>query len=144
MLKPCYQIVHKSPARGNDYIPITKSTKFPPAFCSLWWLENKAVADRFGQRLWKLLNTGTLPKSKQPKCKSFKIVSKAVNYVLTPLKLSFLSYMASLFHPFLKTYQRELPLISFMYDDLTKVLKKFLKQLFKMKNEIVVGKIFPK
>ena len=86
----------------------------------------------------------TLPKSKQPKCKSFKIVSKAVNYVLTPLKLSFLSYMASLFRPFLKTYQRELPLISFMYDDLTEVLKKFLKQLFKMKNEIVVGKIFPK
>ena len=52
--------------------------------------------------------------------------------------------MASLFRPFLKTYQRELPLISFMYDDLTEVLKKFLKQLFKMKNEIVVGKIFPK
>ena len=40
----------------------------------------------------------SLLKSKQPKCKSFDIVSKAVNDFLTPLKVSFFSYMASLFH----------------------------------------------
>ena len=35
--------------------------------------------------------------------------------------------MASLFHPFLKKYQSEPPLIPVLYDDLTKVLKKVLQ-----------------
>ena len=49
-----------------------------------------------------------LPESKQSKWKSFDVVSKTVNDVLTPLKLSFFSYMSSSFHPFLKKYQSEL------------------------------------
>ena len=69
-------------------------------------VEDKPVADRLLE-IWpnivKTVNYWTsLMKPKQPKCKSVNIVSKTVNDVLTPLKLSFFSYMASLFHPFLK------------------------------------------
>ena len=83
-------------------------------------------------------------KSKQPKCNSFSIVSNVVNGVLTPLKLSFFSYMASLFHPFLKNYQSELPLIPFLYDDPTEVLKKVLQIIIQDKKLDCNGKDLPK
>ena len=37
LLKSCYQILHDSPARRDDYISITKSTKFLLAFCRTRW-----------------------------------------------------------------------------------------------------------
>ena len=46
LLKSCYQILDDSPARRDDYISITKSTKFPLAFCSTRRVEEKPVADR--------------------------------------------------------------------------------------------------
>ena len=47
LLKSGYQILHDSPARRDDYISITKSFKFPLAFCSTQWVEDKPVADKF-------------------------------------------------------------------------------------------------
>ena len=85
-----------------------------------------------------------LPESKQPKCKSFDIVSKTVNDELIPLKLSFFSYMSSSFHPFLKKYQSELSLIPYLYDDLTKVLKKVLQIIIQNEKLDCNGKDFPK
>ena len=115
----------------HDYISITKSTKFPLAFCSSLWLEDKPVTDRLLEIWLNVVKTVkywiSLPNSNQPKCQSFDTVWKAVNGVLTLLKLSFFSYMASFFCPFLKKYESELPLIPFLYDDVTKVLKKFLQ-----------------
>ena len=65
------------------------------------WVEDKPIADRLLE-IWpntvKIVKYWTsLLKSKQPKCKSFDIVSKVVNDFLTQLKVSFFSYMASLF-----------------------------------------------
>ena len=46
----------------------------------------------------KVVNYWTsLPKSKQLKCNSFKVVKKAVDDLSIPLKFSFFSYYASLF-----------------------------------------------
>ena len=75
-LKSCYQILHDSPARRDDYISITKSTKFPLAFCSTLCVEDKPVAVRL-LAIWpnivKTVKYWTpLPKSKKPKCKSKK------------------------------------------------------------------------
>ena len=47
LLKSGYQILHDSPARRDDYISITKSFKFPLAFYSTQWVEDKPVADKF-------------------------------------------------------------------------------------------------
>ena len=148
LLKSCYQILHGSPARRDDYISIARSTKFPLAFCSTRWVEDKPVADR-DLEIWpNIVKTvkccTSLPKSKQPKGKSLGIVSKAVNDVLTPLKLSFSIYMASLFHPFVKKYQNELPLMPFLCDDLTKVLKKVLQIIIQDEKLDCNGKDFPK
>ena len=44
--KPCYQILHDSPACRDNYISTTKSTKFPLAFCNMSWFENKPITYR--------------------------------------------------------------------------------------------------
>ena len=82
----------------------------------------------------------SLPKSKQPKCKTFITLVNAVNDLLTPLKLSFFSYFASLLHPFLVKYQREKPLIPYLYDDLTKCLKNILRVIVKEETLDCLGK----
>ena len=56
-----------------------------------------------------------LPKSKQPKSKSFEAVKDAIDAVLCPAKLSFLSYFAGLIQPFLTCYQSDKPMIPFLH-----------------------------
>ena len=90
-------------------------------------------------KYWTLLS-----KSKQPKYRSFDIASKAVNDVLTPLKLSFYSYVAPLYHPFLKKYQSNLAQIPFLYDDLRKVLKKVFQIIIQNEKLDCNGKGLPK
>ena len=144
VLKGCYQILHDSPARRADYIIITKSNKFPLAFCSTRWIEDRPVADRLLE-IWpeivKVVNYwNSLPKSKQPTCKTFITLVNAVNDLLTPLKVSFFSYFASLLHPFLVKYQSEKPLIPYLYDDLTKCLKNILRVIVKEETLDCLGK----
>ena len=52
-----------------------------------------------------------LPKSKQSKCISFESVKEAVEDELATVKLSFFSYLASIFQPFLAKYQTQVPMI---------------------------------
>ena len=81
----------------------------------------------------------SLPKSKQAKCE------RAVNDALTPLKLSFFFQPHGIFVPsFSKKYQSELSLIPFLYDNLTKELKKVIQIIIRDQNQIVMGKIFSK
>ena len=79
----------------------------------------------------------------QPKCKSIEELTEAITDDLIPLKLSFFSYMASLLQPFLKKYQSDKPLIPYLYDDLTKVLKVFLETV-KMCVTSTVSKLIEK
>ena len=59
----------------------TESTKFPLVFCSYPWVEDKPVADRLIEIWPNIVKTckywTSLRKSKQPKCKSFQLVTKA-------------------------------------------------------------------
>ena len=52
--------------------------------------------------------------------------------------------MASLFHPFPKKCQSELPLIPFLYDDLSKVSKKVLQKIIQDEKLDCNGKDLPK
>ena len=102
--KCAFQILHDTPARMADYISVSGSSIFPLFFCATRWLEDKKVSERLLE-IW-LHNSKVvafwlkLPKSKQPKCKSFESVKEAVEDELTTAKLSFFSYLASIFQPF--------------------------------------------
>ena len=60
-----------------------------------------------------------LPKSKQPKSKSFEAVKDAIDDVLYPdVLFCFVSYFAGLIQPFLTCYQSDKPMIPFLHDDI--------------------------
>ena len=138
-LKGSFQILHDTPARRSNYSSITGSDIFPLFFCATRWFEDKPVSDRL-LKIWpnivKLVNFWlTLPKSKQPKSKSFEAVKSAVEDNLTIVKLNVFSYFASLCQPFLKKYQTEKPMIPYMYPDLVQLLHNVLQIV--VKQEII-------
>ena len=77
------------------------------------WLNIEKVDD-FWQKL---------PKSKQPKSKSYVKLHDAVIDLFTPARFFFL--------PFLTLYQADNPMILFLYDDLMKLVKKIILHIFK-------------
>ena len=72
-----------------------------------------------------------LPKSKQPKSKSYINLHDAVIDLFTPEKLNFFSCMATFFQSVLTLYQTDNPMVSFLYDDLMKLAKKIMPLIFK-------------
>ena len=130
-----YRVLHDTPARRADYTTVTMSIEFPFSFCATRWVEDDKVADRLLHiwpnmvkivRFWE-----KLPKSKQPSSKSFLNVQTASNDVLTPVKLSFFSYFAGLFKPYLKKYQTRNPMVPYMHGDLVRLFKSVLKVIIK-------------
>ena len=73
----------------------------------------------------------SLPKRKQPSSKSFENVKTVVEDVLTPVKLSFFSYFASLFDPFSLKYQTQNPMLPHLYTDLADLFRLVLKLIIK-------------
>ena len=74
-----------------------------------------------------------LPKSKQPKSKSFEAVKDAIDDVLYPAKLSFASYglNAGLIQLFLTCYQSDKPMIPFLHDNLFNLVFSLLQIVVK-------------
>ena len=72
-----------------------------------------------------------LPKSKQPKSKSFEAVKDAIDDVLYPAKLSFFSHFAGLIQPFLTCYQSDKPMIPFLHDDIFNLVFSLLQIVVK-------------
>ena len=72
------------------------------------------------------------PKSKVPNIQSFQTLQTSIQDPLTIAKLQFFVNIAQLLLPFLKKYQTKKPMMVFLAEDLTKILKtlmsKFVKQ----------------
>ena len=137
-LKGSHQLLHDTPARRVDYVSVTQSSEYPLFFCATRWEEDKKVSDRL-LRIWpniKIINFWkSLPKRKQLSSKSFENVKIGVEDVLTPAKLSFFSYFASLFEPFLLKYQTKNPMQPYFYTDFVDLFRSVLKLI--IKDEVV-------
>ena len=72
-----------------------------------------------------------LPKAKRLSSKSYEDVKKAVDDSLTLVKLSFFSFFASLFQPFLLKYQNTKPMLPYLYLHLVALLKSALQLVVK-------------
>ena len=68
-----------------------------------------------------------LPKSEQPKSKSFEAIKDAIGDVLYPAKLSFVSYFAQLIQPFFTCYQSDKPMIPFLHDSIFNLVYSLLQ-----------------
>ena len=102
--KSAFQILHHSPARRTNYISVSRSNILPLFFCATRWVEDKKVAEQLLE-IWPHISEVVafwlkLPKSKQPKCKSFKSVKEAVEDELTTVKLSFFQLFSINFSTF--------------------------------------------
>ena len=73
----------------------------------------------------------SLPKSKRPSSKSFINTQTATHDILTPAILSFFSYLACLFKPYLLKYQKREPMVPYMHGDLVNLFKSVLKVVIK-------------
>ena len=133
-LKGSHQLLHDIPARQADYVSLTQSSEYPLFFCATRWVEDKKVSDGL-LCIWqniKIINFWkSLPKRKQPSSKSFENVKTVVEDVLTPVKLSFFSYFASLFDPFSLKYQTQNPMLPYLYTDLADLFRLVLKLIIK-------------
>ena len=105
-------------------------------FCATCCVENKCVADRMVEvwpnikktmEFWK-----SLPKYKQPTCKSYSKISDAVIDLFTKAKITF-SFVYSIVEPYLKNYQCEKPLVPFMYVDQKSIATNLLQLIVKLK-----------
>ena len=135
VLKGGFQILHNTPARRDDFVAVTGSTKYPLYFCATRWVENKLVADRMLE-VWPNIKKIVqfwegLPKSKQPSCKSYSNVQDGVHDVLIEAKMTCFSFICSIVEPYLKKYQCEKPMIPFMYNDLKALVKGLLQLITK-------------
>ena len=104
-------------------------------FISCRWVDDTTVADRIVE-IWKHIVATVnywekLPKSKRPKSKSYEHLKSTVEDLLTPAKLQFFSFLASLFKPFLVMYQTDQSMIPYMYNDLQKLLRKLILLIVK-------------
>ena len=71
------------------------------------------------------------PKSKIPKCSSFKTLELAVNDPLTPTKLQVFIYVANLMKPFLEQFQNVTPLVPFLAKKISNILKTMMEKFIK-------------
>ena len=115
----------------------------PMFLCATRWVEDKKVAERLLE-IWSLIPKVVafwlkLLKSKQPKCKSFGSVREAVEDELTTVRLSFFSYLASIFQPLAK-YQTQAPMILHMYSGIVKLIRSLMKVA--VKHGIIDGCMF--
>ena len=73
----------------------------------------------------------SLPKYKQPTCKSYSKISDAIIDLFTEAKITFFSFICSIVEPYLKKYQCEKPMVPFMYVDLKSIAKNLLQLIVK-------------
>ena len=81
ILKSIYTLLQDTPARQADYISITECDKFPFAYCTTCWVEDKKVADR-AVEIWPNIKKVVekwekLAPSKRPKGKNYQTVLAA-------------------------------------------------------------------
>lgn len=122
------------PARREEFTKVTGSMSFPLDFCSYRWLENVEVAEHALQILPSLKTDISAAKAKkkkkirEPSTKSFKKAEVIVHHDLFPAKLNFFLIVAREVTPFLKLYQTDKPMLPFMCNDLTILLRSLLEK----------------
>ena len=105
-------------------------------FCEPRWIEDKEVAER-ALEVWESVVATVrywegLSKSKKPRNnKSFDCLVIYHQYLLMTAKLHFFAFIAGILIPFLVLFQTDNPMLPFMYDKLSEVLKRLIVLMYK-------------
>ena len=128
LLSSLYYLFKDSPARREDYCEVTGGAKLPLKFVNHPWVENGPVVTHaleirpsivlYVQAVW----SKTLPHRSG--------VSSSEDKLLKA-KLLFFKAMAELCHPFLEDFQTEKPVMPFMCEALTSLLRALMRKVIK-------------
>ena len=110
-------------------LSVSRSTKYPLNYCATRWVENKRVAERVIVKLIKFWTS--LPKSKQPTCKSYENVCDAMQDPFVISKLMFSSFFCGLAEPYLKVFQSDRPMVPFIYSKVKSAIQLLLSVIVK-------------
>ncbi|KAL6471512.1 hypothetical protein MHYP_G00201620 [Metynnis hypsauchen] len=134
ILKAMHTLFHNVPARREDYVQVTKSIVFPKPFCGHRWLENLPVVER-SLAVWPslMLYVDAVLKKQlpNPKTASFDTIEAALKDPLIIAKMHFFMTVARTFHPFMKKYQNDEPVMPFLGKDLAELIKSLLRRCVK-------------
>ena len=133
-LSSLYYLFKDSQARREDYSTTCGSTLMPLKFVNHRWLENIPVCDRSLTILPSVeLYVKAVQEKKftKPTCKSYEVVSVAVKDKLILAKLHFFKFVASHLQPFLVVYQTDRPMVPFLSDDLSFMVRGVMKCFIK-------------
>ena len=97
-------------------------------FCQTRWVEDSPVADHVLE-VWlsvlKIINYWEgLCKSSRPSTKFYQVVVNHYTGKLIPCKLQLFLFIASIFKPYLRIFQTNSTMLSFMYEKLKKIFTK--------------------
>lgn len=125
-----YWLFHDSPARYEDFLTATGCRKPMLKFCKHRWVENVNVAER-GLELWphvkhyvEIVGRGELP---NPEVKSFQEVKNLCADPLFTVKVGIFISIAREIEPFLTMYQTDQPMLPFLAEDMSRLIKGKLK-----------------
>ena len=130
------KVFDESPARRDFYLKEGSSNKFPIKFCETRWIEDKEVAER-ALEVWESVAATvryweSLCKSKKPKNNnSFDTLVIHYQDLFMTAKLHFFAFIASILKSFLVLFQTDNPMLSFMYDELSKISKRLIVSMYK-------------
>ena len=105
------------------------------SFCATRWIEDKDVAVR-ALKLWpnivKMVNHWeSLCKSKRPNNKSYETLAKFHNNSLVPVRLQFFVDVSSQLKGFLELFQTDKPMVPFLEDAFSDVMRTLMKMIIK-------------
>jgi len=133
-LSSLYYLFKDSPARREDFVNISKADLFPKKFVNHRWLESIPAAD-CALKLLPELKKYILAIEKQlinkPTSKSFSVIKTHLKDNLLSAKLNVFISIAKMLYPFLTLYQTDKPMIFFLADDLSKIVRALMTRFIK-------------
>lgn len=140
ILTALYYLFKDSPSRRADFASLTGESPLFLKFCAHRWLENVSVC-QYAIDHWPLLveyvkSFQSKSASKKPQVNSFHVLESAVKCDLTVARMHFFLSVAKAFEPFLTMFQSEFPMIPFLSEHLTTLLRSLLLRF--MKKEVVL------
>jgi len=134
VLSSMYYLFKDSPARREDFTEITGSTRYPMKFVSHRWLENVSVATR-AIEMWGAIQmyvrVALTKKVSRPSCSSFDTLAQAVQDKLFIPKMTFFRSMAEHCLPFLKDFQTDKPVMPFVSEALSDLIRSLMRRFIK-------------
>ena len=134
ILTSLHKLFKDVPAHREDFETITKSCQFPLKFCAHRWIENINVANRAREirnNIEVNVNAVNNKQVRNPQTKLFDVMKEWVSDPLAVSKLSFFVYVATSIESFLRNYQSDVPQLSHLSDDLTRIVSTLMEIIVK-------------